>query len=85
VCGNSKLSADTSLALCPLWVKNRQTVPGQNLTLSAIVRKRTNPSAVGLSAKCQKQNSDRHSTYTIVGFARARWISRMSPWCTVAT
>jgi hypothetical protein len=24
-------------------------------------------------------------TYTIVGFAGARWISRMSPWCTVAT
>jgi hypothetical protein len=26
-----------------------------------------------------------HSTYAIVGFAGARWISRMSPWCTVAT
>ena len=43
------------------------------------------------SALChQKQNSDRTQyTYTIVGFAGpgagARWISRMSPWCTVAT
>ena len=32
---------------CPLWVKNRQTVSGQNATLSALV------AAVGLSAKCQ--------------------------------
>ena len=43
-------------------------------------------------ALCQKQHSDRtRCTYTIVGivgavgFSGARWISRMSPWCTVAT
>ena len=38
---------------CPLWVKSRQTAPGENPTLSAIVQKRTNAGAVGLSALCQ--------------------------------
>jgi len=26
-----------------------------------------------------------HNTYTVAGFTGARLISRMSPWCTVAT
>jgi len=26
-----------------------------------------------------------HSTYIVAGFAGARWISRISPWCTLAT
>jgi len=34
---------------------------------------------------CDRLSEPQHSTYTIVGFARARSISRMSPWCTVAT
>ena len=33
---------------------------------------------------CNRRTPSKHDTYTIVGFAGARWISRMSPWCTVA-
>jgi len=38
---------------CRLWVKSGQTIAGQNPPLSALVQKRTNAGAVGLSAKCQ--------------------------------
>jgi hypothetical protein len=55
-------------------------------------RKRTMVGGSGMPAMCQIQNSDlTQYTYTIIGFAGAvgiagaRWISRMSPWCTVAT
>ena len=34
---------------CPLWVISGQIVLGQNPTLSALVQKRTNAGAVGLS------------------------------------
>jgi len=37
---------------CPLWVISVQTVAGQNPPLSALVQKRTNAGAVGMSAKC---------------------------------
>src|SRR5450631_790457 len=40
---------------CPLWVISGQTVTGQNPVLSALVQKRTNAGATGLSAKCQKR------------------------------
>jgi hypothetical protein len=40
---------------CPLWVISRQTTAGKNPPLSALVQKRTNMGATGLSAKCQKQ------------------------------
>ena len=38
---------------CPLWVISGQTIPGQNPPLSALVQKRTNAGATGLSALCQ--------------------------------
>ena len=56
----------------PLWVISGQTVPGQNPTLSAIVRKRTNAGAIGLSAKCQKRTF-RHSFDYLVGARKKRW------------
>ena len=34
------------------WVISGQVIPGQNPTLSALVRKRTNAGAIGLSAMC---------------------------------
>jgi hypothetical protein len=44
---------DYKVLQCPLWVKSGQAVTDQNPTLSALVQKRTNADAVGLSAKCQ--------------------------------
>lgn len=29
--------------------------------------------------------ADERNTYTVAGFTGVRWISRMSPWCTVAS
>src|SRR4029077_18273957 len=62
------------------------------VSMSALTRKQTLLAGPGMSALCQIQNSDlTQYTYTIVGvagavgIAGARWISRMSPWCTVAT
>jgi hypothetical protein len=43
---------------CPLWVISGQTTLGQKPPLSALVQKRTNTGAVGLSALCQKQACD---------------------------
>jgi hypothetical protein len=40
---------------CRSRVKSRQTIAGQNPPLSAMVRKRTNAGAIGLSALCHKQ------------------------------
>jgi hypothetical protein len=40
---------------CRSWVINGQTVAGQNSNLSALVRKRTNAGAAGLSALCQER------------------------------
>jgi hypothetical protein len=40
---------------CPLWIISGQTVSRQNLAMSAVVEKRTNAGAAGLSAKCHKR------------------------------
>jgi hypothetical protein len=44
-------------ATAPLFdsTKSGQTIAGQNPTLSALVQKRTNAGAVGMSAKCHKR------------------------------
>src|SRR5450631_647565 len=42
---------------CRSWVISGQTIAAQNPPLSALVQKRTNADAVGLSVKCQKQKS----------------------------
>ena len=74
----------------PLYPRKRTYAV--QLGMSALCQKRTFAGRVATPALCQKQNSDRtQCTYTIVGivgavgFSGARWISRMSPWCTVAT
>ena len=43
---------------CPLWVKSGQTVPGQNLTLSAFVRKRTKYCDAANGAKRKNANKE---------------------------
>lgn len=40
-----------------IGVISGQAVTGQNPTLSALVQKRTNAGAIGLSVKCHKQKS----------------------------
>src|SRR5262249_12318868 len=80
-----RFSVHTAVAQeqCPIWVISGHF--GLRWACPLYPRKQTSIGASLMSAVCHKQNFDQHSTYTIVGFARARSISRMSPWCTVAT
>src|ERR1700688_1242041 len=50
---------------CPLWVISGQTIPRQNRPLSALVQKRTNGGAAGLSAKCQKRTNPPQQTASL--------------------
>jgi hypothetical protein len=46
-------AAHLNRPVCPNWVISGQTITAQNPPLSALVRKRTNAGAAGLSGKCQ--------------------------------
>jgi multidrug efflux pump subunit AcrA (membrane-fusion protein) len=54
---------------CPLWVISGQTNSLENPPMSALVQKRTNAGAVGMSAKCHKRTSSAYSFHlTIDGY-----------------
>lgn len=75
---------------CPLWVKSGQTVPGQNLTLSAFVRKRTKYCDAANGAKRKNANKEllvqgpvpeHFMTEPFDLFFQMRlWLSSFGPW-----